>query len=111
MFKYRSSSSLFTRKLLYYQCTSVLWLVKEDIFSNFIFSSYVSIGGRVDGALGDIRDRAHKGHGNLNQWLLRDCPAATRDQPGRAGAPLLECASEDDVSSIVFLFSSIFLNI
>ncbi|CAF5086219.1 unnamed protein product, partial [Rotaria magnacalcarata] len=37
-------------------------------------------GGLVDGALGDVRDRSGKGRANLSRWLVRDCPAATRDQ-------------------------------
>ncbi len=59
----------------------------------FIFE----IGGRVDGALGDVRDRSGKGHDNLNRWLVRECPAATRDQQKKGGQTILECASDDDV--------------
>jgi len=56
------------------------------------------IGGRVDGALGDVRVRSSKASHNLNQWLLRSCPAATSDQPKQGGSSILECASNDDVS-------------
>ena len=63
-----------------------------------IKSILVEIGGRVDGALGDVRDRSGKGHDNLNRWLVRDCAAASRDQPKKNDQPVLECASDDDVS-------------
>ncbi len=62
----------------------------------FIFE----IGGRVDGALGDVRDRSGKGHENLNRWLVRECPAATRDQQKKGGQTIVECASDDDVREI-----------
>jgi hypothetical protein len=53
----------------------------------------------VDGALGDVRDRSGKGHDNLNRWLVRDCPAASRDRPKKNEQSILECASDDNVSS------------
>ncbi|CAF3221829.1 unnamed protein product [Rotaria sp. Silwood2] len=53
-------------------------------------------GGRVDGALGDVRDRSNKDDNNLSRWLLRSCPAATSDPPKKSGQPILECASDDD---------------
>ena len=58
----------------------------------------VRIGGRVDGAMGDVRDRSGKGHDNLNRWLVRDCPAATRERPKKKEQAIPECASDDDVS-------------
>lgn len=56
------------------------------------------LGGRVNGALGDVRDRSGKGPANLNRWLLRDCPAASRDQPKKGQLTIPECISDDDVS-------------
>jgi len=68
-------------------------------FLKFLFKNVcVEIGGRVDGALGDTRDRSDKGHQNVNHWLLRDCPAATHDQPKKDGQTIIECISDDDVS-------------
>lgn len=58
------------------------------------------LGGRVDGALGDVRDRSGKAPQNLNKWLLRDCPAAGRDSGRRDKTHILECASNDNVSYI-----------
>ncbi len=70
---------------------------------SFFFFSFkfiiVQTGGRVDGALGDVRDRSGKGHDNLNHWLVRDCPAASRDRPKKNEQHILECASDDNVSS------------
>lgn len=70
------------------------------------------LGGRVQGALGDVRDRSGKGQNNLNEWLIQDCPAATRDPPKKSLQTIFECASEDDVSRIgisFFFFEEIFL--
>jgi len=67
-------------------------------FFCFFLNICIEIGGRVDGALGDTRDRSGKEHKNFNHWLLQDCPAATRDQPKKDGQTIIECASEDDVS-------------
>ncbi|CAF1498906.1 unnamed protein product [Rotaria sp. Silwood1] len=53
-------------------------------------------GGRVDGALGDVRDRSDKDDNNLSRWLLRHCPAATTDQPKKSGQTIPECVSDDD---------------
>ncbi|UJR31139.1 hypothetical protein I4U23_018646 [Adineta vaga] len=53
-------------------------------------------GGRVDGALGDVRKRGHRGQDKINQWLLRDCPAATRDQPKKNEQTVVECVNDDD---------------
>jgi hypothetical protein len=52
----------------------------------------------MNGALGDVRDRSGKEGDKLNRWLLRDCPAATRDQPKKGGQSVAECVSDDDVS-------------
>ncbi|CAM4792685.1 unnamed protein product [Rotaria magnacalcarata] len=52
-------------------------------------------GGLVDGALGDVRDRSGKGRANLSRWLVRDCPAATRDQTKEIVPSIPECASDD----------------
>ncbi|CAF5228725.1 unnamed protein product, partial [Rotaria magnacalcarata] len=49
----------------------------------------------IDGALGDVRDRSGKGYANLNRWLVRDCPVATRDQPKEIVPPIPECASDN----------------
>jgi len=62
------------------------------------------LGGRVQGALGDVRDRSGKGRNNLNEWLIQDCPAATRDPPKKSLQTIFECASEDDVSRIGISF-------
>ncbi|CAF4189232.1 unnamed protein product, partial [Rotaria magnacalcarata] len=59
--------------------------------------------GLVDGALGDVRDRSGKGRANLSHWLVRDCPAATRDQTKEIVPSIPECASDDTVS-FTFLF-------
>ena len=67
------------------------------VFSNRL-SSLKKLGGRVNGALGDVRDRSGKGHDNLNRWLVRDCPAASRDQPKKGQLTIPECFSDDDVS-------------
>jgi hypothetical protein len=56
------------------------------------------IGGRVDGALGDVRVRSSKASHNLTQWLLRSCPTAISDKSHKVGSSILECASDDDVS-------------
>ena len=66
----------------------------------------MDIGGRVDGALGDVRDRSGKGQANLKSWLLRDCPAAARDQPRTGRSSIPECANEDDVSQFIYLCCS-----
>jgi hypothetical protein len=67
-----------------------------------LLSILIQIGGRVDGALGDARDRSGKGHDKLNRWLVRDCAAASRDQPKKNEQSVIECASDDDVSSKFF---------
>lgn len=55
-------------------------------------------GGRSRGALGDPADRAGK-KPNPNEWLLRPCPAASRDQPSSPqDKNIVECNSNDDVS-------------
>ncbi|CAF1233028.1 unnamed protein product [Adineta steineri] len=51
-------------------------------------------GDTIDGALGNARDRTK--NTNLNRWLVRDCPAATRNQPRRGGSSIVECSSSDD---------------
>ena len=56
------------------------------------------LGGRVDGALGDVRNRSGKEHDDLNRWLLRQCSAASYDQPKKGGQTIPECVSDDDVS-------------
>lgn len=56
------------------------------------------LGGRVDGALGDVRDRSGRGKANFNRWALQGCGG--RDQPRRGGSSIVECGSEDDVSNI-----------
>jgi hypothetical protein len=43
-----------------------------------------------------VRDRSGKEHDHKH-WLVRDCPAATRDQPKKDGQSIIECASNDDV--------------
>lgn len=58
----------------------------------------IDLGGRVDGALGDVRDHSSQGRTNLNRWALQGCGA--RDQPRRGGSSIVECASDDDVSDI-----------
>ncbi|CAF1606934.1 unnamed protein product, partial [Rotaria magnacalcarata] len=52
-------------------------------------------GGLVHGALGDVRDRSGKEHANLSRWLVRDCPAATRNQTKEIVPSIPECASDD----------------
>ena len=52
----------------------------------------------MDGALGDVRDRSGRGKANLSRWTLQGCSA--RDQPRRGGSSIVECGSEDDVSTI-----------
>ena len=70
---------------------------KKELRRNSSIDSHF-IGGRVDGALGDVADRSGK-KPNLNQWLLRDCAAASRDQPSRKEkSNIIECHSNDDVS-------------
>jgi hypothetical protein len=59
---------------------------------------YIEIGGRVNGALGDVRNRSGKEHDNLKRWLVKDCPAATRTKPEKGGETIFECTSDDDVS-------------
>lgn len=58
----------------------------------------MDLGGRVDGALGDVRDRSGQGRANLNRWALQGCSA--RDQPRRGGLSIAECAGDDDVSNM-----------
>ena len=53
-------------------------------------------GGRVDGALGDVRDRSDKNDNNINRWLLRPCSAATSDQSKKTTQTIPECVSDDD---------------
>ncbi|CAF1402787.1 unnamed protein product, partial [Rotaria sordida] len=53
-------------------------------------------GGRVDGALGDVRDRSNKDDNNLSRWSLRQCSAGTTDQMKKDGQTIPECASDDD---------------
>ncbi len=53
----------------------------------------------MNGALGDVRDRSGNATGDLSRWLLRGCSGA-RDQPRKGESTILECASDDEVSSI-----------
>ncbi|CAF4811124.1 unnamed protein product, partial [Rotaria socialis] len=55
-------------------------------------------GGRVNGALGDVRDRSEKESNNFSRWLLHHCPAAGAGQSRKDGQAIPECFSEDDVS-------------
>ena len=55
------------------------------------------LGGRVSGALGDVRDRSGKDHENMNQWVLQSCAAATRDPPKNEKSTIFECANDDQV--------------
>ncbi|CAF0741101.1 unnamed protein product [Adineta steineri] len=50
----------------------------------------------VDGAVGNTRDRTRTKNANLSRWLVKDCPAATRDQPKKGGQAIIECTSNDD---------------
>ncbi len=65
---------------------------------------YVEIGGRVDGALGDVRERGRRGSANANRWLLQSCEASGRDQRRKGGSSIVECGSDDDVSKIYFVY-------
>ena len=53
-------------------------------------------GGRVDGALGDVRDRSDEHNNDVGRWLLSSCPAATSDQPTKSEQTISECISDDD---------------
>jgi hypothetical protein len=56
-----------------------------------------------------VRDRSGKEHDHKH-WLVRDCPAATRDQPKKDGQSIIECASNDDVRyDICLIFMNEFL--
>jgi hypothetical protein len=70
-------------------------MVSLSFFLLYLIS--FEIGGRVNGALGDVRDRSGKEH-NLSSWSLQGCPTALRDQPRKGGSSILECTSDDDVS-------------
>lgn len=78
-----------------FQCIMVSW--NEFLRSTFDFID-VKIGGRVNGALGDVRDRNGKGPVDLNRWLAKDCPAAARDQSEKNQRTIPECDSDDNVS-------------
>ncbi|CAF1034217.1 unnamed protein product [Rotaria magnacalcarata] len=53
-------------------------------------------GGRVNGALGDVRDRNEKESNDFSRWLLYRCPEAGAGQPSKTGQAIPECFSEDD---------------
>ncbi len=101
-----SCSSLFTWKLLHTQCTNALWLVENYLF--FVLIDF-EIGGRVDGALGDVRDRSGKEH-NLSRWALQGCPTTGLNQSRKSSSSILECSSDNDVSKSDFRYSIYYFN-
>jgi hypothetical protein len=79
-----------------YECSNTGRIVACSHGYYFTITVPMHYGGRVDGALGDVRVRSSKEKHNLNEWLLRSCPAATSAQPKQNASSVLECTNDDD---------------